>query len=529
METTTTVHPPASPELHATSARIAQRFGLVPSFFKMARAQPPIVEAMFGMVEFAYFDSPLPTLFKERLFTYVSRFCEVPYCMARHCGFLVGCGNVAGDAEADGITVAEAMTLLKTPFPDADRCDVLLAQLRAVEGELDGWPGPPSELADTIFFAAAVAFVMPQAHAPLLAELARVLGDRRYNYLTLFLGFIHFAHFWTESHQQLRLEDDIETLLAEQRTLAEWVATYPEDVDVEIAHAKAELRELKRLRERAARSEIATAELRQEVAARTLAVEVARADSEAKATFMATVSHELRTPLNAVIGYADLLVAGLGGELPAKAARYVARIKATAHHQQQIVDEILSFSRLEAGREIVRRELVSLAELRDEVLAVISPLAEARGLAFTLNFVDSPDEFITDPRKLRQALLNLLGNAVKFTSSGGVTLTAAQGGDSLVFTIDDTGPGVRAADRERIFDPFTQLDAADTREYGGTGLGLAITKRLVLLLDGIVRVENREGGGASFSITLPSPRSGIRDELVNPPRGGPSGAVGLEA
>lgn len=504
MATVTLGPPDPSPALQAVRARIAHRFGLVPSFFMMARAEPPIVDAMFGMTEFAYLDSPLPTLFKERLFTYVSRFCHVPYCMARHCAFLLGCGNVAGDPEADGISIAEAVALLKTPFPNAERCDVLLAHLRAFDGELDRWPDPKSRLGDAIFFTAAVAFVMPQEHAPLLAELERVLGDRRYNYLMLFLGFIRFAHFWTESHQQLRLEADIEALLTEQRTLAEWVATFPDEVDREIAQARAELRELQRLREGTEKSASAVAELRQEVVTQTRAVELAGADSEAKATFMATVSHELRTPLNAVIGYAALLEAGLGGELQPKAAGYVARIKATARHQQQIVDEILSFSRLEAGRETVCTAVVSLEELRDEIIAVISPLAEARGLLFVLNFLDAPATFITDPRKLRQVLLNLLGNAVKFTPSGGVTLTVAPAGDSLVFTVDDTGPGIRAADRERIFDPFTQLDETETREHGGTGLGLAITKRLVLLLDGVVRVQDNAGGGTSFSITLPS-------------------------
>jgi len=495
--------PAYSPALEAVRGRIADRFGLVPSFFMQARAEPPIVEAMFGLVEFAYFDSPLPALFKERLFTYVSRFCRVPYCMARHCAFLLGCGNVSGHPEVDGISVDEAVALLRTPFPDAERRDTLLRQLRATESEIDLWPDPRSELGDAVFFAAAVVFVMPRENKPLLAQLERVLGARRYNYLMLFLGFIRFAHFWTESHQELRLEDDIEQLLDEQRTLAEWVAAYPEDVDAEIAQAKAELRELERLRERTEKSESAVAVLQQEVVTQTQVAHAARAESRAKATFMATVSHELRTPLNAVIGYTELLEAGLGGKLEPLAASYVARIKATARHQQQIIDEILSFSRLEAGRETVHDEVVSLGELRDEVCAIIAPLADARGLAFTADFVDAPDRFTTDPGKLRQILLNLLGNAVKFTPAGGVTLTVRQSGDSLAFTVDDTGPGIQLADRERIFAAFTQLDESSTRKQGGTGLGLAITKRLVTLLDGTISVDGKDGG-SSFVVTLPS-------------------------
>lgn len=504
---TTTLGSTESPPLEIVRARIAERFGLVPSFFMMARAEPPIVEAMFGLVEFAYFDSPLPALFKERLFTYVSRFCRVPYCMARHCAFLLGCGNVAGDPETDGISVAEAVALLRTPFPDVGRRDELFEKLRAAGSDVDPWPNPKSDLGETVFFAAAVAFVMPREHKPLLAELERVLGDRRFNYLMLFLGFIRFAHFWTESHQELRLEDDIEQLLDEQRTLAEWVAAYPEDVDLEIAHARAELQELERLRERTERSETAVAELQLQVAVQARAARAAEEESLAKATFMATVSHELRTPLNAVIGYVGLLEAGLGGELEERGRSYIARIKSTARHQQQIIDEILSFSRLEAGRESVHDEVICLDELRDEVSAVISPLAEARGLTFTLNFIGAPKEFTTDPRKLRQVLLNLLGNAVKFTPTGGVTLTVTGLPDSIAFAVDDTGPGIHSDDRERIFDAFTQLDETATRAQGGTGLGLTITKRLVSLLDGTIRVDDSDGSGSSFVVTLPRRRA----------------------
>lgn len=491
-------------DLEAIQARISARFGMVPSFFMMARVEPPIVAAMFSMAEFAYFDAPLPTLFKERLFTYVSRFCAVPYCMARHCAFLLGCGNVAGHPEVDGISIEEAMEMLQTPFPNAERRAELLTHLRAQPGELDQWPDPKSALGDTVFFASAVAFLMPQGHKPLLAELERVLGQRHYHYLTLFLGFVRFAHFWTESHQELRLEEDIEHLLAEQRTLAEWVAQHPNEVDREIARTKAELEELERLRALSARNEQDVVELREIVAAKTRTAERAEAESRAKAAFMATLSHELRTPLNAVIGYSELLERGLGGALEESAKGYVTRIKATARHQQHLIDEILSFSRLEAGRETLHLENTSLHEIREEVCAIIAPLAEARGLAFTADFADAPRTLRTDPGKLRQVLLNLLGNAVKFTTVGSVALTVAQVGDAVVLTVSDTGPGINDDDRERIFEPFTQLDSRKAREFGGTGLGLAITQRLVALLDGSIAVAAAQSGGSIFVVTLPT-------------------------
>ena len=486
--------------LAAIRARIAARFGLVPSFFMMAHAEPPIVESMFSMVEFTYFDAPLPSLWKERLFVYVSRFCAVPYCMARHCGFLVGAGNVAGNPDSEGISLAEAVELLKTPFPNAAARDDLLLILRAIPDALEDWPDPKSGLSETLLFAAAVVFVMPQEHLTLLAELERVLGARYYNYLMLFLGFIRFAHFWTESHPGLRVEDDLNQLLSEQRALAEWVTEYAVQVESEVLHAKAELREL-RLRAQTEKDVVA---LREELTARTRDAQVAMAESRAKATFMSTLSHELRTPLNAVVGYTELLEAGLGGALDEKGIAYLARIKATARQQQQIIEEVLSFARLEGGRETVRTESVSMDALLDDLRAVITPLVESRGLTFTTRVATAPARFTTDSGKLRQILLNLLGNAVKFTPAGAIELSVAKPDGVLVFSVADTGSGIRPEDRERIFEPFTQLEEGKTAEHGGTGLGLAITKRLVELLRGHIRVEARDGGGSTFVVTLPA-------------------------
>lgn len=468
----------------------------------MARAEPPIVEAMFSMVEFAYFDAPLPSLWKERLFTYVSRFCAVPYCMARHCAFLVGCGHVSGDAGAEGISVAEAVGLLKRPFPDAAAREALLLALREVPTELERWPEDGSALSETLLFAAAVIFVMPLEHRPLLAELERVLGPRYYNYVTMFLGFIRFAHFWTESHPHLRVEDDLDYLLSEQRELADWVTSYSVQAEREVAHAKAELRELE-LRSRAAQSERDVAALRAEVSARTRDAHEALAESQARASHMTTLSHELRTPLNAVVGYTELLEAGLGGALDEKGMAYLARIKATARQQQQIIEEILSFARLEGGRETVHLTLVGLQALFNDVTAVIMPLAEIRGLTFVTTIADAPATFMADAIKVRQILLNLLANAVKFTSSGGVSLRVEERQGALVFSVADTGPGIRAEDRQRVFEPFTRLPASGRREDEGTGLGLAITKGLVALLDGHIRVQGRDGGGSVFVVTLP--------------------------
>lgn len=491
-------------DLEAVRVRIAERFGLVPSFFMLAREEPPIMDALFRMAEFAYFDSPLPALFKERLFTYVSRFCPVPYCMARHCGFLLGRGRVAGQAGVGGISPEAAVAMLAQPFPDAAAREGLLAYLRDLPEDLPEWPEPESEAEDALFQAAAVAFVMPHRQRPLLRELERVLGARRYNYLMILLAFVRFAHYWTEVHPALRTEDDIEQLLAEQRALAEWIGRYEEVVQAELGQqVQIELQELETLRARTRALEATQVELRREVDARIREAEAAEAASLAKSGFMATVSHELRTPLNAILGYVDLLEAGVAGDLGERAASYLGRIKATARHQQQIVEEILTFSRLEAGRETMVTAPVSLAELRDEIVAIISPLAEGRGLDFDADFREAPRVMHTDPGKLRQIVLNLLGNAAKFTERGYVRLTVERQEDGVTFVVADSGPGIREEDRARIFEPFTQGDESRTRVHGGTGLGLAITKRLVRLLGGTLDLHTVLGRGTTFIVRIP--------------------------
>jgi signal transduction histidine kinase len=278
-------------------------------------------------------------------------------------------------------------------------------------------------------------------------------------------------------------------------------------VEHEVAHAKAELRELELLRARAAKSEKDMDDLRKEVTARTRDAQAALEESRAKAAFVTTLSHELRTPLNAVVGYTELLEAGLGGALDDNGMMYLARIKATARQQQQIIEEILSFARLEGGREIVRSEVVSIDVLVHDLHAVIMPLASARGLTFTTKLANAPAGFTADSGKVRQILLNLLGNAVKFTPAGSVELSVEEQRDAIVFSVTDTGPGIRLEDRERIFEPFTQVDETKTRQYGGTGLGLAITKRLVELLHGDICAQAGDGGGSIFVVALPYQRA----------------------
>ncbi len=240
------------------------------------------------------------------------------------------------------------------------------------------------------------------------------------------------------------------------------------------------------------------------------AAEAAQAEAEeanrTKATFLATMSHELRTPLNAIIGYSDLLDAEIAGPLNAAQKEQLGRIDIGARHLLQIIEEILTFSRIEAGREEVQMQPVDLADLARESCRLLEPLAATKSLDLTCH---TPGSLLieTDPGKVRQILLNLLSNAVKFTEIGHVLLEVRSEGDEAVLRTIDTGIGIPLEQQERIFEPFSQIGQALSRQKGGTGLGLSVTQQLARLLGGEIEVESTPGEGSAFTVRLPATRT----------------------
>jgi len=228
----------------------------------------------------------------------------------------------------------------------------------------------------------------------------------------------------------------------------------------------------------------------------------ALAASEAKSAFLATMSHELRTPLNAIIGYQSLLKEGIDGSLNKSQLAQLSRIRASADHLLGLIDEILTFSRVEAGKEVVRLEEEELRAVVDEAVTMVRPLAEAKKLELRADASDG--RLLTDGGKLRQILLNLLSNAVKFTDRGSITVRAREDDNGTEFRIIDTGIGIAAENLDKIFEPFWQVEQSSTRRAGGTGLGLTVSRSLARLLGGDVTVESRFGEGTTFIITLPA-------------------------
>jgi PAS domain S-box-containing protein len=233
---------------------------------------------------------------------------------------------------------------------------------------------------------------------------------------------------------------------------------------------------------------------------------LARAEQAAgaKTEFLANMSHEIRTPLTAVLGFASLLAER--ADLDETARGQIARIAGAGRALLAVVNDVLDFSKLEAGQITIRRRPTCPEQAAREVLEMFAPQAEAKGLSLRFDVAaDLPRSLLLDEDRLRQILINLVGNAVKFTDRGRVSLTLGYDADQrLVCEVRDTGPGIPAAAKAKLFQRFSQIDGSSTRTRGGTGLGLAICRGLAEAMEGEVGVTSRPGRGSTFRLTLPA-------------------------
>jgi signal transduction histidine kinase/HPt (histidine-containing phosphotransfer) domain-containing protein len=312
---------------------------------------------------------------------------------------------------------------------------------------------------------------------------------------------------------------DLATQVSRQQAEQRELVKVKDDLEVKIRERSASLISAHdRLRQEIQQRERAEAELR-------VAKRVAEQASRAKSEFLASMSHEIRTPMNAIIGLTQVV---LDTELTAEQRECLELVRASGESLLAIVNDILDISKIEAGRLAMERIPFRLQECIDDAMKPLVIAASAKGLELTWEIAPSmPQALLGDPLRLRQILLNLAGNAIKFTAQGTVTLRVRPescADDELCchFSVEDTGIGIPAEQQAAIFAPFRQGDASTTRRYGGTGLGLTISAHLVELMDGCIWLESKPGEGSTFHFTL---RFGVAEGL---PAGAPRAAVTAE-
>ncbi len=227
------------------------------------------------------------------------------------------------------------------------------------------------------------------------------------------------------------------------------------------------------------------------------------AASKHKSQFLASMSHELRTPLNAILGYTELILDGIYGEVPEKIQEVLRRLERSGRHLLSLINAVLDLSKIEAGQFTLALGEFSMQDVIQTVCTAVEPLAAEKRLALTSAVPPDLPSAKGDERQLTQVLLNLVGNAIKFTEAGGVRVDVASADGRFLVSVSDTGPGIAEAEQQKIFEEFRQADGSGSRRKGGTGLGLAIAKRMIEMHGGSIWVESKMGEGSTFRFTLP--------------------------
>ena len=443
--------------------QVAERFGLVPNFFRSSPDAPFVVRELWLFAKSAYLDTPIPTLFKERLFVYLSRFCEVRYCITRHCGFLLGLGHSAGDPSAPPMTVKQVVRLLQRPVATAESTSAALARLEAIAEPID-WPSPETSYDDDMLIAATALFLHPARANRAKRALRIALGGEKFELLVGFLTFIRSAHYWTLMHPELALEDDVKELLREHEELARILLQDVEAGRCEMGERLFE--ELESLRDLNERRELETAKRELEESGRH------------KDLLLKEVDHRIKNSLQIVASllYLQAKTAGTAGSLFRDAAARVTAI-AAVHQQLHKYDDV--------GTVLLDRYLVDLCQgitaasstpNRTWPIAVdTEPLAISTDIAVPLALV------------VNELVANAIQHARPVRDGRGARVTLRCQPDSFSVSVSDSGDGPAAG----------QTDA---------GLGTTIVESLCRQINASVEKE-RLVDGYTVTVKVPHRRS----------------------
>jgi signal transduction histidine kinase/CheY-like chemotaxis protein len=476
--------------------KVKARFGMMPAFFRANSAAPELIEQLWAFAEASYLDTPLPSLFKERLFVYLSRFCEVRYCIVRHVGFLIGAGRPAGDASAPPHSVEAVIRLLRRPVATPEILMASLARLDA-GGRLAGWPEPATQIEDDLFTCLTALFLTPARCEPVKAALRRAVGERDFEFLIGFLAFIRAAHFWTLMHPEIQIEADMVALMQAHEALSQLLLEDPEAGRCDLNQRMVD--ELFALRELHERQELVKAKQQLEE------------KDQQKDRFIAVLAHELRNPLAAIHAAAATL--GLMPMRDAGIERIRERVERQTTAMARMLDDLLDASRIPLGKVTIVRQEIDLAALLRDVLRDAEERVAAAGQQVELEIPDMAIRVAGDRVRITQIIDNVLSNAIKFTQAGGQIAVRLRTREArAVISITDSGVGFDREFERAMFAPFVQATQSFERPASGLGLGLAIGRQLAEL------------HGGTLSATSPGPGKGSEFVIQLPLSAGPDGA-----
>lgn len=523
---------------------IAERLGVLPNFFCTGASAPGLIDRLWDFAKSAYLDSPLPSLFKERLFVHLSRFCEVRYCIIRHVGFLIGHGYPAGDSGCIPQAIDQVVALLRRPIPGEAAFAEAMHQLLEVELTARMPPAETQREAD-LFDVLTLIFLEPRQSLAARQAVSQAFGDANLEMLIAFLAFVRTAHYWTETHPELQYEPDMLLLMKEHDLLAQLLLNQSEAERTwspmerarllsALGARDAELRELNQgleneVRERTGELRAAQADLRDlneglehEVQERTqelLAAQDALRQSqkmEAVGQLTGGLAHDFNNILTGIIGNLELLQARVVQGRISETERYIVAAQAAAQRAASLTHRLLAFARrqpLDTKPSDVNRIVLGMEDMLHRTLGECVQLQTM--------LTEGLWPAITDVNQFENAILNLAINARDAMPDGGqltIETTNAQldadyarrhndveAGDYVVVSVSDTGTGMSPEVASRAFDPFFT-----TKPIGlGTGLGLSMIYGFAKQIRGHLRICSEEGRGTTIRLYLARAHTGL--------------------